>query len=268
MEELRQKAAELLESKQVGLVIGYGQGPNDGKIRPVFVKNGAETTQLIYNENCRHNLAVYLLRHELKKIGKVALVAPLSVLRSILQLAAENQITDQDVTVLAIGSDGKLLDLPSLAAIESYVKTQNLALTQAEKAELEKIEKMTLPERWQFWQQELGRCIKCYACRAACPLCYCSRCTIECNQPQWVAAPSHNLGNFEWHITRAMHLAGRCVSCGECGRACPLDIPIDLLTKKMSEDVFNNFGLRLGSSAKAEYALASFKPDDKENFIR
>ncbi len=39
---------------------------------------------------------------------------------------------------------------------------------------LDKLEKMTQAERWKFWIDELAPCFKCYACRAACPMCYCS----------------------------------------------------------------------------------------------
>jgi ferredoxin len=58
---------------------------------------------------------------------------------------------------------------------------------------------------------------------------------------------------------RAMHLAARCVNCGDCFRACPLKIPLNLLTKRIIADSFGEDDV---------YALATFKPDDKEDFIR
>ncbi len=66
---------------------------------------------------------------------------------------------------------------------------------------------------------------------------------------------------------RAMHLAGRCVNCGECARACPLDIPLNLLTQKLIHDISLHFNQRAGLSSKAENTLSTFKPDDRENFI-
>ena len=37
--------------------------------------------------------------------------------------------------------------------------------------EVEKLEKMTADERFAFWQNELSKCIRCNACRDACPAC-------------------------------------------------------------------------------------------------
>jgi ferredoxin len=67
---------------------------------------------------------------------------------------------------------------------------------------------------------------------------------------------------------RAMHLAGRCVNCGDCARACPVGIPLNLLTRKLGEEVFKDFGLRAGTTPELNYALATFRPEDQEDFIR
>jgi Fe-S-cluster-containing hydrogenase component 2 len=69
---------------------------------------------------------------------------------------------------------------------------------------------------------------------------------------------------MEWQINRVMHLAGRCSDCSSCGAACPVGIPIHLLTHKMAEDVKKNFG---ESDGKGN-VLSTFKPEDKENFIQ
>ncbi len=99
-------------------------------------------------------------------------------------------------------------------------------------------------------------------------MCYCERCTMDCNRPQWVPVASHALGNLEYHLVRAMHLAGRCVECGSCGQACPVGIPIHLFTVFAEESVRRQFGQRGGASARADYALSSFRPGDQEGFIR
>jgi ferredoxin len=99
-------------------------------------------------------------------------------------------------------------------------------------------------------------------------LCYCSRCTVECNQPQWIPVPAHDLGNLEWNVMRAMHLAGRCVDCGDCSRACPVGIPLHLLNRKLISEVFTHFNARSGTAAKAENAMSVFKPNDAEDFIK
>ena len=41
-------------------------------------------------------------------------------------------------------------------------------------------------KRWAYLAEEAGKCIRCYACRNACPLCYCPECFVDTSQPQWV----------------------------------------------------------------------------------
>ena len=260
-DKIRQKAKELLSSGAVKVVIGYGEG-SEKRVRAVFIQKPEDADKLIMDGRCVQNLAGYLTKHEVRALGKPAIVARIPVLRSIRQLAYEEQIKEGDIAVIGISDSNELLDLPDLKSIKEYVTHNPLKLTPEEQAEVDKLDKMTREERWNYWLEELSNCIKCYACRASCPMCYCARCTVECNQPQWISVPAHEMGNLEWHIMRAMHLAGRCVNCGECTRACPVNIPLKLLNQRIIADLAVNFG------EEEEYALAAFKPNDKEDFIR
>jgi formate dehydrogenase (coenzyme F420) beta subunit len=266
MDNLRNKAKELFESKTVDLIIGYEKGTND-RARAVFISDPLKTDTLIYDERCKQNLGVYLVKREIKQYGKIAIVATLPVMRTVLVLISECQVKPENLVVLGISEEGKLLDFPSLDILETYVSKANLDTPSPDKEKLVELNAMSLSERREFWNKELERCFKCYACRAACPMCYCNRCTVECNQPQWISVPANPLGNLEWHMLRTMHLTGRCVSCGDCGRACPLEIPVHLLTMQQSEAAFEMFGVHAGTSMKAESALSTFKPDDNEDFI-
>ena len=267
MEALRNKARELLAAKAVQVVIGYGRG-SGGEARAVFVREASRAEALVFDGSCRQNLAVYLMKPEVRRLGKAALVATPAALRTILQLAAENQVQDGGLLALAVSAAGEVVPLPTLHAIEEYVALQDIDLSTAEKAELKKYEALSLEQRRQFWEEQFSRCLKCYACRAACPLCYCTRCTVECNQPQWIPVPSHDLGNLEWNVMRAMHLAGRCVNCGDCHRACPVGIPLYLLNQRLIGEVNAAFGWRSGLAAKSDNAMSTFKPNDPEDFIR
>jgi len=266
MKELIQRAAALLESNSVQVVIGYGKGSAD-RTRAIFVTRSADCDQLIFDSRCIQNLAVYLTKQEIKKMGKPAIVAPIPVLRSIIQLASENQFTENDLVILGVTPESELIEFESFAAIEAFLDTHKIAIEEKYQKTIETIKGIPVSERFAYWIKELKPCFKCYACRAACPLCYCTRCTVENNQPQWISVASHPLGNLEWHIMRAMHLAGRCTDCEACYNACPMGIPIHLLTKSMLQDVADNFG-SYGPSVGKQNTLSSFKPDDKEFFIR
>lgn len=127
------------------------------------------------------------------------------------------------------------------------------------------LEKKSLKEKWEYWQEKFERCIRCYACRNACPLCYCKECMVDHLSPQWVRRSVTLSENTVWFIMRAFHLAGRCVGCGQCERACPVDIPLMELNKKLEKDIKEMFDYEAGTEEKP--LLAIFNPEDPEEFV-
>jgi ferredoxin len=266
MSNLIARAKELLENKTVQVIIGYEPG-SAGLVRPAFITDPSKTDRLIYDERCVQNLAVYLTKHEVKHLGKIAIVASLPVMRSIMMLIAEQQVIAENIQILGVSSDGKLLDISDIQVMQGFIERSDLGNPAKDKILLEELNKLSPEEKFAYWQKELSKCIKCYACRQACPMCYCTRCSVEVNQPQWIPVQANTHGNMEWHILRAMHLAGRCISCGECGRACPVGIPCHLLTMHLADQVHNYFKVYAGTSGKMSSVLSTFEPNDKESFI-
>jgi ferredoxin len=266
MDSLRAKARELLSTKAVDVVIGYEEGPT-GVVRPAFITNPENSDRLIYDERCVHNLAVYLTKKEVVELGKPAIVATLPVMRSIMMLLSEKQIAPEKIIVLGISAKNELLDIADVEVLKTYINECELGSPEKIKTLISDIQKLTPQERFGYWTKELSKCMKCYACRQACPMCFCIRCAVEVNQPQWIPVQANTHGNMEWHILRAMHLAGRCVSCGECGRVCPVGIPCHLLTMFLAENVHDRFDVYAGTSDNMNSVLSTYEPNDKESFI-
>jgi formate dehydrogenase subunit beta len=122
-------------------------------------------------------------------------------------------------------------------------------------------------ERWEAFVAEISKCIRCYACRQACPNCYCPTCFAEQTQPKWIGVGMDLPEVMIYQLGRIFHQAGRCVDCGACVRACPMDIDLRLFTRKMIKDVKDLFGYDAGISFEEPPPLCAFTMEDDESFI-
>ena len=224
IEQLRQKAGELLEKKEVSLIIGYGQGSSARDTFPVFISRPEDAERLIFTPFCTNNLALYCVKKEVASRGKIGLVARPEEIRSISVLVQEEQLAPHDVALIGVyceeagneNAECGLLSGSSLKALEKEIASRfkGRDLSDETIAKVRELEALSPKERWVFWEKEFSRCIKCYACRQACPLCYCTQCIVEKNQLQWIPTSPHSYGNYSWNMIRAFPLAGRCISCG------------------------------------------------------
>jgi ferredoxin len=267
MSKIIELSRKLLNDSTVNLIIGYSKDDYD-KVKPTFITNSEKADVLFFDDSCTSNLMAYLHKPEVKAFSKIGIVVNMNGLRTYLQLIAENQFRNLVVLPIFVHSDGNPEVFFEASEIEKFVLNNYHKPGADELSKINVIMEMNTADRWEFWVDELKDCIKCYACRSVCPLCYCDKCSTDCNQPQWVATSAHALGNFEWHLMRAMHLGGRCINCNECAKACPMDIPLNLLTLRLNQDIENKFNQIPGLSTKTDYAFNTYKFEDKENFIR
>jgi formate dehydrogenase subunit beta len=135
-------------------------------------------------------------------------------------------------------------------------------------ASVKKIEPLSPGEKQAYFDDLISTCIRCYACRNACPLCYCPTCFVDESRPQWVGKSQDPVDVKTFHLLRAYHCAGRCTDCGACEAACPMGIKVREFTKKLNKDCLDLYGWEAGLTLEQRPPLDTYKPDDPEEFIR
>jgi ferredoxin len=138
-------------------------------------------------------------------------------------------------------------------------------------------------ERWGYWAHQFERCLRCYACRSVCPMCFCDECVVDsisfiiapdtsaedkANRIKWIERSTDSSENAMYHMTRAMHLAGRCIDCAECERVCPVNIPVRLLNNILEKEAREMFDYEPGMDPTQASLVSSFRDDDPNSFIR
>ena len=123
---------------------------------------------------------------------------------------------------------------------------------------------LSLEDRMGFWRGHIDRCIRCYACRNACPMCVCrDNCVADSREPHWLTQEDSPTQKMFFQLIHAMHLAGRCTGCGECNRACPMGIPVGALKLQMGRVVKKLFEYAPGMDVDAVPPLLGFQLEEK-----
>jgi formate dehydrogenase subunit beta len=281
---LRQRCRQLLQDGTVQVVIGYGQQQPETPVFPVFITDPNQVDQLTWNDLCHHNLVTYLHRPEIRLLGRPAIIVKACDERALVVLEQESQITLDDIYIIGVICDG--VDQPRsvkcqcctqrvpkyadevIGAASTVTSEATLASPNDRYSGLESFLQLPANERISYWQHELSRCTRCYACRQVCPLCYCPTCVADKNQPQRIDPAAQLKGNFAWHITRAFHLAGRCVGCDQCTRVCPAGIDLRLLNLSLARAAESRFDYMPGQQRHATPVVGHFLESDHEEFIR
>ncbi len=282
--QLQELTAHLLQSKTVDRVIGYITDPFHGRAIPAIIQHTTETQQLVWNETCLHNLAVTLKTSKHQESVTPAIIVKGCDLRTIIVLLQEGQIARENIVIIAVDCTGITDDAgnpllkcsactdhrPSIFDHLIENPTVNVAKFDSDSsstyAPIRAFEALPLDQRLEFWKQQAQKCIRCYACRAICPLCYCPECFTDNNLPQYIPATPSLKGNFSWLLLRAFDVAGRCTGCMECDRVCPQHIPLHLLNTKIAKDIQALFQYEPGSSpsSKPLFNLTNETDPDKE----
>jgi coenzyme F420-reducing hydrogenase beta subunit len=287
MNELIEISKELLASGKVSLILGYCEDKITKRVKPAVIRKPQDSDKLVFNHYAVNNLAVYLKKFKKLSPGKIGIIAKGCDVRAITALIQENQIKREDVYIIGVNCNGVVNNYDSEWSVDSAQskcracqlrtpKMYDSLIGKLEEINFEPSEKIgfiksfeskTAEEKWDFWEEQFSKCLKCYACRQVCPLCYCEQCVAEKSMPRWIDSSSTTRGNFAWNLIRAFHLSGRCIGCNECERACPVNIPLSLLNVKMGMIAGSKFNYQPGMDTGAATLVGSYSADDKEDFI-
>ena len=313
-EQIRERAATLLRTGQVDMVIGFKKGTLPMTTVPGIARTpeaAAGTDGFIWDANCELNLANYLVDRK----EKIGIIAKGCDSRNIVTHIIENKISRDQLHIIGVPCTG-MVDKKKIQALFddgiTQVKEREHTLrittpsceTEIEKqdflrdncrtcthhnpvihddligapveepaietpfADVEAIEQLYPADRWAHFSALVQNCIRCYACRNACPLCYCPTCFVDASAPQWVGKGGHAVDVKTFHFLRAFHCAGRCTDCGACEAACPMEIKVREFTRKLVKECQDLYDWEAGLSLDQRPPLETFQPNDPDTFIK
>ncbi len=293
-EAIRAEARRILSDGTVTALIGYAAGRRKGAVQPIVISAAEDSDKLLFSAASVNNLVVYLTKakKDVPKSGRIGIVVKSCDLKALVGLLGESQLKREQLYLIGVPCSGVLASVmqpdqqlttttiaakctecselipPGCDFVPTAEPLATPALEQRYAAEIARLEAMTPAERWEYWKEQFSKCIKCYACRQVCPFCFCEQCLCDRNRPQMVEQTPRPSGNTAWHLVRAMHLAGRCAGCAECERVCPMDIPLNLLNRKMAKELKELFGSEAGFTVQDKGPLNSYDEHDDQSFIR
>ncbi|MHA1606509.1 MAG: Coenzyme F420 hydrogenase/dehydrogenase, beta subunit C-terminal domain [Candidatus Freyarchaeota archaeon] len=123
-----------------------------------------------------------------------------------------------------------------------------------QKRDFGELREMKPAERLRYWLGEFERCVKCFACRDVCPICYCTDCRLE--PERGIVKVGGLPPERMFSLLRIVHVADSCVNCGQCQDVCMAEIPIAKLCHMINKELSEMFNYVPGMSVDEPPPLA------------
>jgi ferredoxin len=243
---MKSNVREWLEQGVVDVFIAYIR--RDGHVLPhVFTRQRLEGCDRLHTGVQRYPLEEMAMEMAAEEPElRIGLLARDCTTRSLNVLQTWNQLNQDRIRTLQVSCCPSGLREHARC---SYLKPDEPGSVKASlgfdpNADPEEVETLTQDKQFAHWQYEFTKCIKCFGCRDICPVCFCRECSLENQDLIHTGEQLTEVPLF--HLVRAVHMAGRCIDCGLCEEACPMDIPLRLLYRKVNEIVVQTFDYHTG----------------------
>ncbi len=262
IDQVKEKINELLSDGSVKGVVALIQ--THGHVAPHLFKKGDDLNSLSLGDHEGDGDARYPLNKVLITLARKYQDETFGILvrgcdeRGLYGLYRLKQLKEEKVVPIGIACS------QNLAKSCECKKPWPDALVAGEKVDapealqVKEAEEKDVLQRFSYWTDQFLKCVKCYGCRDICPMCFCHECSLECED--LVSKGDLPVDIPVFHLTRAMHMADRCVDCGLCDEACPSDIPLRLLYKKTADTMNAEFGFTSGLDRNEKSPLSVMGP--------
>lgn len=267
--QIQEIAAKLFSEDKIDIFVGYRKNSFDDNQVPELITDPKDISKLVFTSKSVFNLTNYL-KNEHTKNKRIGLVVKGCDSRSLNLLLTENQVKREKLYIIGICCEGVVSEsgekmqncqecvVPDPVIYDEIIGTPSGNKDYKMNVDIAALSGKSLVERREYFEGIFESCIRCNACRQSCPLCYCAKCCIDQETSTLYSGSNTTSSAFHALMTWSLHLAGRCVDCRNCEKACPSHLPLHLLHKQNESVIFENF----------QKHLAGVIPDDRGAFYK